>query len=626
MSSRPRNDRIRAWRALLEWTPVSPSSDPDRLLAHAEFLHRLTRRLVADSQSADDVEQETWLAALGGRPPSQPSRARAWLSVVARNAARRMHRDGARRTRREAAVARPEAGDDRPPGDAARLHRVLVDAVLALDDLTRTALIERFLDGRPPREIARRTGASPDAVRSRIRRGLAEVRLRIGRKGAAGAGMLGFASARPAHATPAISAASAVGGAIVGTHAFLASAAAAALLVVALGAVTRPEPPPEVGPVLEAADLDVSALDARAAAPFTPELAVPPRRARAVIPEAVQPEPDSSGALAVGFAPAEVVAEAIEAAPTPEEARRSKLAAWLETAKDRSGVARDSATRMMILHAVCEESAVDAPGSDGALEADLRSTDLLTRARAAGAAPRRGAAALDAMFELVSDPTAGPLRGAAILRLHDVQAARERLLRELPRWLDDDDPTVRAGAYAVLPYVGVGGGAIAVERANRGDVAEEWIDLLGQAVAWSGVLADPPVALRSASLVAATRRWVRPEFDLTDDARRRTLATATHAVLAERDTSSEDLIGVLATIREADLADARLRDVIDDLSRGHADSMVRHAAAQAANARAALVEGRAMLVAPVFDGRVETSSFAIVAVGRDSRIRALSPR
>lgn len=67
----------------------SPSSiSPEQLLAHADWVRALARALVADPAGADDLVQETWLAALD-RPPAHAQDLRAWLGTVLRNLARR---------------------------------------------------------------------------------------------------------------------------------------------------------------------------------------------------------------------------------------------------------------------------------------------------------------------------------------------------------------------------------------------------------------------------------------------------------------------------------------------------------------------------------------------------------
>ena len=59
----------------------------EELLAQADWLGALARRLVTDPSGADDVVQETWVSALRN-PPERERALRPWLAKVARNAGR----------------------------------------------------------------------------------------------------------------------------------------------------------------------------------------------------------------------------------------------------------------------------------------------------------------------------------------------------------------------------------------------------------------------------------------------------------------------------------------------------------------------------------------------------------
>lgn len=159
--------------------------DVGELLAQAGWVRSIVRRLVLDEGMAEDVLQETWIAALE-RPAGAPEAAeerggvRAWLAAVARNLALRRRRREALRAAGERMAARPEPIDG-GQGELERmqLQRALVDAVLALEEPYRSAVILRHLDGLPAGEIARRQGCTSVAARQRVRRGLARLRVAL---------------------------------------------------------------------------------------------------------------------------------------------------------------------------------------------------------------------------------------------------------------------------------------------------------------------------------------------------------------------------------------------------------------------------------------------------------------
>lgn len=160
--------------------PVHP--DPELLLAQASWLRALAARLARDPHAAEDLVQDTWLAALEG--PRQPVRSwKDWLGGVLANRARSRRRGEARRRVREAAGARPDPALD--PGEAvakAALGRELLDLVLALEEPFRGALLLRYWEDLPPRAIAERLGVSVRTVDSRLARAHARLRERWERR------------------------------------------------------------------------------------------------------------------------------------------------------------------------------------------------------------------------------------------------------------------------------------------------------------------------------------------------------------------------------------------------------------------------------------------------------------
>jgi DNA-directed RNA polymerase specialized sigma24 family protein len=100
---------------------------PGDALGDAEWLQRLARGLVRDANDADDLFQDTWVAALENRPvlPDQHSR-RSWLARVARNLVARRLRDRAIRSDHERNWAQNAAGGqgNRLPADEATRERL----------------------------------------------------------------------------------------------------------------------------------------------------------------------------------------------------------------------------------------------------------------------------------------------------------------------------------------------------------------------------------------------------------------------------------------------------------------------------------------------------------------------
>ncbi len=161
-----------------------PRPEPvhDEILRHDDFLRALARRLVSDEHLANDVVQDTLLAALS-RPPRSPTKVRAWLARVIHNRVIQTIRSRVRREQRELAGARQE-GSSSPIDEleTSTMRRLVIETLLALDEPYKTVLVLRFYEGLEPREISARIGVPVETVRTRVRRGLAIVRGRLERE------------------------------------------------------------------------------------------------------------------------------------------------------------------------------------------------------------------------------------------------------------------------------------------------------------------------------------------------------------------------------------------------------------------------------------------------------------
>jgi RNA polymerase sigma-70 factor (ECF subfamily) len=160
-------------------TPTGPSLDV--LLANAGWMRRLARRLARDEGEAEDLVQETWLAALrrgtGDEPPAS------WLARVLRNLASKAERSRRHRRSREALAARPETlASTAELYERARLQRELASAVLELGEPYASTILLRYFEGLPPRAIARLQGIAISTVKTRLARGLERLRERLDRE------------------------------------------------------------------------------------------------------------------------------------------------------------------------------------------------------------------------------------------------------------------------------------------------------------------------------------------------------------------------------------------------------------------------------------------------------------
>lgn len=156
--------------------------DREQLAAQYGWVHSVARNLVRDPWGAEDVTQETLLAALAAPPPDVPDdqRLRAWLGRVAFNLSRLGVRQGARRRAREVRVARAEAMPSVSDELEARATvNGLSRAIAELSEPDRRVVLMRYFDGESTAEIAARMGVSELAVRKRLWRARNKLRVAL---------------------------------------------------------------------------------------------------------------------------------------------------------------------------------------------------------------------------------------------------------------------------------------------------------------------------------------------------------------------------------------------------------------------------------------------------------------
>jgi RNA polymerase sigma factor (sigma-70 family) len=157
---------------------------PEDLLAHSAWLRRLAGTLVRGDADADDLVQETWLAAIKS-PPLDDRPVRGWLREVARNAWRMRARTEGRRERREAeglAVGEPSTPSADELLTRLAAQRRLSALVTELPEPFRTTVLLRYFEGLSAAEIARRLRAPEGTVRWRLKTGLDRLRSALDRE------------------------------------------------------------------------------------------------------------------------------------------------------------------------------------------------------------------------------------------------------------------------------------------------------------------------------------------------------------------------------------------------------------------------------------------------------------
>jgi len=125
-------------------------------------------------QEADDVFQETFLAALQAYPRLRSgSNARAWVLTIAHRKALDHFRAGRRRPALPGEVPEASHHDAEPADDA------LWEQVRALPDKQRTAVALRYAADLDYAGIARATGTSPEAARRNVHEAMRKLRTEV---------------------------------------------------------------------------------------------------------------------------------------------------------------------------------------------------------------------------------------------------------------------------------------------------------------------------------------------------------------------------------------------------------------------------------------------------------------
>lgn len=164
-------------------TSLNSDSEIEQLLSESAWMRGLALALTRSAEDADDLVQETWLAATR-RPPAAKLEMRPWLSGVMRNVFRNGRRKGANAGARDREVARPECDVLQPSAIVERLDMQdrLSTLVRELPEKERDVVLLRFHEGLTSVAIAGRLGMAAGTVRWRLKRGLDALRAKLDRE------------------------------------------------------------------------------------------------------------------------------------------------------------------------------------------------------------------------------------------------------------------------------------------------------------------------------------------------------------------------------------------------------------------------------------------------------------
>ena len=136
---------------------------------HEREIFAYALRLTGRREDADDLYQETFLAAFRGWPPPRRDHERAWLYKIATNKA--IDRD----RRRRPTVSIEDLRLAAPDRDGVTLLD-LGNAIKTLPAGQRAAFVMRTVEGRPYREVAVALECSEEAARTRVSEATKKVR------------------------------------------------------------------------------------------------------------------------------------------------------------------------------------------------------------------------------------------------------------------------------------------------------------------------------------------------------------------------------------------------------------------------------------------------------------------
>lgn len=141
----------------------------DLYRAHGEALHAFVLSRTRDRGAAEDICQETFLAAIArGVPGGGPEDAVRWIFAIARNKVLKWHRD--RKVARDPSTGVARREDPSWALDESEERARVREAVSALEPELREVILLRYESELDYREVAERLGVPLSTIQGRLKR------------------------------------------------------------------------------------------------------------------------------------------------------------------------------------------------------------------------------------------------------------------------------------------------------------------------------------------------------------------------------------------------------------------------------------------------------------------------
>jgi RNA polymerase sigma factor (sigma-70 family) len=175
------NELLRAY-----WRDRSEEAFAELVRRHIDLVFSTARRQVGDTALAEDVSQTVFclLARKAGSLSDRPALA-GWLYRATRFCAAKATRGEMRRRKRELEAVVMDSPDAKTNDVWERLAPMLDDALASLSEKDRLALLLRFFQRKPMRDVGEALGISEDAAKMRVARSIERLRGFFARRGVA---------------------------------------------------------------------------------------------------------------------------------------------------------------------------------------------------------------------------------------------------------------------------------------------------------------------------------------------------------------------------------------------------------------------------------------------------------